>query len=153
KNNIGPRVGVSWAVDSSGRTVVRASTGKMFEPPLINFYDNAILSNGDPIRFTVGPVRGTDPGAPPFPTNLANPGQVGFVVPRQSITAVDTDFRTQSAWLSNVQLERALNDDLSVAAGFVNATGRNLPVLIDVNLVLRGAALNDGRPIYGTGRV
>jgi len=153
KNNVGPRAGVAWALDSSGRTVLRASTGKMFEPPLINFYDNAILSNGDPIRFTVGPIRGTDPGAPPFPTNLASPGQVGFALSRQSITAVDTDFRTQSAWLSNVQLERALNEDLSVAAGYVNGMGQNLPVLIDVNIVPTGATLADGRPIYGTARI
>jgi carboxypeptidase family protein len=153
KNNIGPRAGVSWALDSTGRTVLRASTGKMFEPPLLNFYDNAILSNGDPIRFTVGPIRGTDPGAPAFPTNLATPGQVGFVLSRQSVTAVDTDFHTQSAWLSNLQLERALNEDLSVAAGYVNAMGQNLPVLIDVNIVPTGATLADGRPIYGTGRL
>ena len=52
-------------------------------------------------------VPGTAAGAPPFPTSLATPPP-GFVLPRQSITAVDPDFRTQSAWLSNVQLERAL---------------------------------------------
>ena len=151
KNNIGPRAGISWAVDSGGRTVVRASTGKMFEPPLIDLYDNAILLNGDPLRFNAN-VAGSAPGAPPFPTSLAAPAP-GFVLPRQSITAVDTDFRTQSAWLSNVQVERALNEDLSVAAGYVNATGRNLPVLIDVNIVPTGATLADGRPIYGTGRI
>src|SRR6185312_13123093 len=48
KNNFAPRAGVSWALDSSGRTVLRASTGLMYEPPLLDFYDNAILNNGDP---------------------------------------------------------------------------------------------------------
>ena len=148
KNNIGPRAGVSWALDSTGRMVLRASTGKMFEPPLIDFYDNAISSNGDPLRFNAN-VAGSAAGAPAFPTSLASPPP-GFTLPRQSITAVDTAFKTQSAWLSNVQLERALGDDLSVAAGYVNAIGTNLPVLMDVNLIPTGQTLADGRPIYST---
>src|SRR4029450_9711289 len=73
-----------------------------------------------------------------------------FVLPRQSITAVDTDFRSQSAWLSNVQGERALRDDLAVSVGYVNSIGRNLPVLIGPNLIATGNTLPDGRPIYST---
>ncbi len=129
KNNIGPRAGVSWSLDSTGRTVLRASTGKMFEPPLIDFYDNSILTNGDPLRFNANAQGCGTPapctpavGSPAFPTSLAALPP-GFVLPKQSITAVDTDFRTQSAWLSNVQLERALNTDLSISAGYVNAVG------------------------------
>ena len=148
KNNIGPLAGVSWSLDDAGRTVVRASTGKMFEPPLIDFYDNAILSNGDPIRYNVS-VSGSAAGAPAFATNLASP-PAGFVLPRQSIIAVDTDFKTQSAWLTNAQLERALNTDVSVAAGYVSSVWRSLPVLMDVNLIATTATLSDGRPIYST---
>ena len=148
KNNIGPRAGLSWAVDASARTVVRASTGLMYEPPLLDFYDNAILNNGDPASFTVS-ISGTSAGAPPFPTSLANV-PASFVLPRQSITVVDPDFKTQSAWLSNVQIERALSSDLAVSAGYVNSIGRNLPVLIDVNLIPTAATLADGRPIYST---
>ena len=58
------------------------------------------------------------------------------------------DFRTQSAWLTNVQIERAVMSDFAVAVGYVNSIGRNLPVLMDVNLVPSGATLADGRPIY-----
>jgi hypothetical protein len=148
KNNVGPRAGLSWAVDASARTVVRASTGLMYEPPLLDFYDNAILNNGDPASFTVS-ISGTSAGAPPFPTSLANV-PASFVLPRQSITVVDPDFKTQSAWLSNVQIERALNSDLAVSAGYVNSIGRNMPVLVDVNLIPTGATLADGRPIYST---
>jgi hypothetical protein len=148
KNNVGPRAGLSWAVDAAARTVVRASTGLMYEPPLLDFYDNAILNNGDPRSFTVS-VSGTSAGAPAFPTSLANVPST-FVLPRQSISVVDPGFKTQSAWLSNVQIERALNSDLAVSAGYVNSIGRNLPVLIDVNLVPTGATLPDGRPIFST---
>lgn len=148
KNNIAPRLGLSWALDASAQTVLRASTGLMFEPPLLDFYDNAILSNGDPASYTVS-VAGSASGAPSYPTSLAAP-PAGFVLPRQSITAVDTKFKTQQAWLTNVQLERALNRDISVAVGYVNSIGRNLPVLVDVNLIATGALLGDGRPIYST---
>ena len=121
----------------------------MFEPPLIDFYDNSILSNGDPLRYNVN-VSGTSAGAPPFPASLADPGSIGFVLPRQSITAVDSDFRTQSSWLNNIQVERALNQELSLAAGYVNAVGSNMPVLIDVNIIPTGGTMADGRLLYST---
>ena len=148
KNNLAPRAGFSWSLDDRATTVVRASAGLMYEPPLIDFYDNAILSNGDPRFYTVT-VSGTTPGAPAFPTSLANV-PASFVLPRQSITAVDPDFRTQYAWLTNVQVERALDPNLSVAVGYVNSIGRNLPVLMDVNMIPTGQTLGDGRPIYST---
>jgi hypothetical protein len=148
KNNIAPRAGFSWALDDSARTVLRASTGLMYEPPLLAFYDNAILNNGDPASYTVS-VSGTSAGAPPFPNSLASTPP-GFVLPRQSISAVSPDFRTQSAWLTNVQIERALRTDIAVAVGYVNSVGRNLPVLLDANLVPTGATLSDGRPIFST---
>ncbi len=72
------------------------------------------------------------------------------MLPQQSITAVDPAFKTQEAWLSNVQLERALGQNTSVSVGYVNAIGSNLPVLIDVNLKPTGATLADGRPIFST---
>ena len=74
-----------------GRTVVRASTGLMYEPPLLDFYDGAILNNGDPASFTVS-VSGTSAGAPPFPASLANVPPT-FVLPRQSITVGGSGLR------------------------------------------------------------
>ncbi len=148
KNNIAPRAGFSWALDDSARTVLRASTGLMYEPPLLDFYDNSILNNGDPASYTVT-VPGSGAGAPAFPNSLAS-APAGFVLPRQSISAVSPDFRTQSAWLTNVQIERALRTDIAVAVGYVNSAGRNMPVLVDVNLVPTGATLADGRAIFST---
>jgi hypothetical protein len=124
----------------------------MYEPPLLDFYDNAILNNGDPKSYNVGPVLGSQAGAPAFPESLATPPP-GFVLPKQSINAVDQNFETQSAWLSNIQVERALDNDLAVTVGYVNSTGRNLPVLMDVNLVASGSTLSDGRPVFSSARV
>ncbi|HUR32737.1 MAG TPA: TonB-dependent receptor [Vicinamibacterales bacterium] len=148
KNNWGPRAGLAWSLDQSGRTVVRASVGRMFEPPLIDFYDNSILNNGDPLRYNVS-VSGSAAGAPAFPASLASL-PAGFALPRQSLNAVDPAFRTQEAWLSNVQVERAFGPNYSLSAGYVSSVGRKLPVLIDVNLLPTGATLADGRLVYST---
>ena len=73
KNNFGPRAGLSWSVDEAARTVVRASAGLMYEPPLLDFYDNAILNNGDPKSFNIGPLLpGGASARPPFPASLAS---------------------------------------------------------------------------------
>jgi hypothetical protein len=144
KNNWGPRAGLSWSLDDAGLTVVRASIGRMFEPPLIDFYDNSILFNGDPLRYNVS-IAGSTAGAPAFPAALSTGAP-----PRQSITAVDPAFETQEAWLSNVQVERALGQNMSVAVGYVNSIGRKLPVQMEVNLIPTGATLADGRPVYST---
>jgi hypothetical protein len=146
KNNFAPRVGISWSLDKEARTVLRASSGLMYEPPLLNFYEDAILRNGDPKSFTTT-LSPTSAGSPAFPATLANL-PLGFALPTQSIAAIDPDFATQYSVLTNVQLERELTRDLSVAVGFVNSTGRNMPVLIDTNLIPSGRTLGDGRPIY-----
>lgn len=149
KNNFAPRVGFSWSIDPEGRTVLRASSGIMYEPPLLNFYEDAIQRNGDPrtVSLTLNP---TSSGAPAFPGTLADLPP-GFTLPLQSIVAMDPDFSTQYAVLTNVQLERGLTNDLSVSVGYVNSIGRNMPVLIDTNLIPTGRTLGDGRPIYATG--
>ncbi len=146
KNNFAPRIGFSWSLDSSARTVVRASTGLMYEPPLLNFYEDAIQRNGDPRLFSVS-LTPTATGAPAFPQTLADLPP-GFVRPRQSIVAIGPDFRTQYTLLTNVQVERALSNDFSVAIGYVNSIGRAMPVLVDTNIIPTGATLGDGRPIF-----
>jgi hypothetical protein len=148
KNNWGPRAGVSWSLDEAGTTVLRASVGKMFEPPLIDFYDNSILNNGDPAFRYNASVSGTTAGAPAFPTSLAS--AAAPTLPRQAINAVDPAFRSQNAWLNNIQLERALGTHYSVSVGYVNAIGNSLPVLMDINIKPTGATLADGRPIYSS---
>jgi hypothetical protein len=150
KNNFAPRIGFSWTLDDAQRTVLRASTGVMYEPPLLNFYEDSIQRNGDPRTFSVT-VRPADAGSPAFPGTMGTLPP-GFVRPKQSIVVMDPDFSTQYSVLTNVQLERALTSDLAVSVGFVNSMGRNMPVLIDQNLQASGNTLADGRPIFSTSR-
>ena len=147
-NNFAPRAGFSWTLDKQAKTVLRASSGIMYEPPLLNFYEDAILRNGDPKSFTTT-LSPTSAGAPAYPGTLANLPP-GFALPVQSTVAMAADFSSQYTILTNVQLERALTKDLSVSIGYVSSLGHNLPVLVNTNLIPSGRTLADGRPIYST---
>jgi len=144
-NNLSPRIGIAWSLDPEAKTVLRASTGLMYEPPLGRLYEDALLEAGLP-TFLTASVGPTSAGAPAFPGTLASlpPG----VQPSRSIRTVSSDYDNQYAWMTNVQLERALSEDMSIAVGFVNSTGRNLPVSLSNNFLPSGNQLLDGRPIF-----
>jgi hypothetical protein len=147
KNNVGPRVGIAWSVDPSSRTVVRASTGLMYESPLGAFYENALLQNGNPrlASFSGGP---TAAGAPLFPATVS-----GGATPSRSLFTVDPAFDTQYAWISDLQVEHAVSNSMSVSAAYLNSTGRHLPYITSVNVVAGANTLADGRPVYSTARL
>ena len=52
-NNFGPRLGVAWTLGEKKDQVVRASTGIMYDQPLLAVYENAIQQNGLPARTTL----------------------------------------------------------------------------------------------------
>jgi hypothetical protein len=139
-NNWGPRAGVSWAIDS--RTVLRASTGLMFDQPLLAIFENAIQQNGLPARFVanVGPAAANAPDFP-NPISTASP-------PRQSIFAPDPAYRTARTFQNNVQLERQLGNDYAAQLGFVYVKGNGLPVVTNINPINPIRVLADGRPVF-----
>jgi hypothetical protein len=143
-NNFGPRAGFAWTV--TPQTVVRASTGIMYDQPILIAYENALQFSGSPKAFTVS-LNGTSAGAPAFPNSLANTPP-GFALPLQSIATVDADLQIARTWQSNVQLERAIGRDYSVTLGYVFSKIDDLPVVSDVNLINPIATLADGRPVY-----
>ncbi len=148
KNNIGPRLGVAWALGSNRRTVVRASTGIMYDQPLLAAFENAIQQNGQPSRITVT-LSPTSAGAPAFPSTLSDLPP-GFALPTQSLFVVDPALKTAWTFQNNVQIDRALGDDYAVSIGYVFVKGYDLPVITNTNLVNPTGQLGDGRPIFST---
>ncbi len=70
KNNFAPRLGVVYALREGDRpTVVRASGGLYYEPPLLDLYLRALQNNGSP-RFPTFNVAPTAAFAPRFPNTL-----------------------------------------------------------------------------------
>ena len=82
KNNFGPRVGVAWTLNE--RSVVRASTGLMYDQPmLLGGYEQALQFNGSPLSYTVSLQPDQRRGAG-LPGNLSSPPP-GFTLPVQSL--------------------------------------------------------------------
>jgi hypothetical protein len=147
-NNLGPRVGFAWTPFEDKRTVLRGSTGIMYDQPLLAAYELAFQNSGAPSRFQVSLNPGSA-GAPAFPSTLADLPP-GFALPTQSISAIDQDFQVARTFQNNVQIERALGRDFSASVGLVYVKGYNLPVISDINLINPVGALADGRPIFST---
>jgi hypothetical protein len=142
KNNFGPRVGLAWTVNPT--TVVRGSMGIMYDQPILGGYEQALQLSGSP-KAPVYTFSPTSPGAPAFP-NGAGTGTLA----QQSPWAIDPDFQVAHTWQSNIQIEHAFRQDLTMSAGFMYAKGNQLPVVTDVNLINPIGELGDGRPIYST---
>ena len=141
KNNFAPRVGVAWTIDPT--TVLRASTGLMYDQPILGGYEQALQLSGSP-KAPIYTFTPTSQGAPAFPNGVPT-GTLAV----QSPWAVDPTFSVGHTWQSNVQIEHAFRRDFSVSAGFMYAKGYALPVVSDVNLIpVSGSLLGDGRPIY-----
>jgi hypothetical protein len=147
-NNFGPRVGLAWTPFADKRNVVRASSGIMYDQPLLAAYELAFQNSGQPSRFQVT-VNPTSAGAPAFPGNLSDVPP-GFVLPRQSVATVDPDFKVARTFQNNLQFERGLGRNLSASIGLVYVKGYDLPVITDINLINPVGTLADGRPIFST---
>jgi hypothetical protein len=146
KNNVGPRLGVAWTLGTSRHTVIRASTGIMYDQPLLAAYENAVQQNG--VRAVTAQVGPSSAGAPAFPNALSS--GAGIALPPLTIAAVDPAFRTGRTFQNNVQVDRALGDDYAVQIGFVYVKGSNLPVITDINLINPVGTLADGRPTFSS---
>jgi hypothetical protein len=142
KNNWGPRVGVAWSLDS--RTVVRASTGIMYDQPILGGYEQALQLSGSPTA-PAYTYNSSSAGAPLFPGTVSS-----GTLTTQSPWAVDPEYQTAHTWQANAQLEHAFANDLAASLAVMYAKGSQLPVVTDVNLINPIGALPDGRPIYST---
>jgi hypothetical protein len=142
KNNFGPRVGVAWSVDA--QTVLRASTGIMYDQPILGGYEQALQLSGSP-RSPVYTFSGTSAGAPAFPGGVS-----GGTLAQQSPWAIDPAFEVAHTWQTNAQLERAFGRDLTASISVMYAKGSQLPVVTNINPINPIGTLADGRPIYNT---
>ncbi len=142
RNNFGPRLGLAWSIDP--KTVLRASTGIMYDQPILGGYEQALQLSGSP-RSPVYTFSGTSAGAPVFPNGAAT-GTLAV----QSPWAVASDFEVAHTWQANAQLERSLGRDLTANLSVMYAKGSQLPVVTNINPINPIGTLADGRPIYST---
>src|SRR6266508_441939 len=142
KNNFGPRVGVAWSLNPE--TVVRASTGLMYDQPILGGYEQALQLSGSP-RAPIYTFSGSAAGAPAFPGRVSS-GTLSV----QSPWPISPDFEVASTWQANAQLERAFGHEMSASIGVMYAKGSHLPVVTNINVINPLRTLADGRPVYST---
>ena len=146
KSNFGPRLGAAWTLSRDKKTVLRASTGLMYDQPLLGAYENAVQQTGS--RSVTVSLTPTSPGAPAFPNVLSSAS--GTTLRAPSIFTVDPEFKTGRTLQNNIQIDHAIGTNYSVQVGFVFVKGYDLPVITDINLVNPVGTLADGRPIYSS---
>jgi len=153
-NNWGPRVGIAWTLGQKRDQVIRASTGVMYDQPLLAIYSTSIQQNGLPARQTLT-VNGTQGGTRPAGANaVAFPNvyssNSGFALPVQSITAPDPNLKLAYNIQNSAQYERAIGKAYHGSIGLVYNRGYNLPVITNINPINPIGTLADGRGIYST---
>ncbi len=144
-NNWQPRAGFVWTLGADQRTVLRGSTGLMYDQPINAIYEQAIVNDGTNTRGSVS-FTPTQAGAPAFPNVLGS----GTATASNTAWTVNPDFQVARMWQNNLQLEHALGQWYSAAIGFSYSKGYDLPVVSNINVTNPIGSLPDGRPIYST---
>jgi hypothetical protein len=146
-NNVGPRLGAAWTIGARKDQVIRASTGIMYDQPLLAVYENAIQQNGLPARTTFS-LSGSSACAPAFPAVLSN--APGACLPAQTIFAPDPNLKLAYNIQNSAQYARGFGRSFNGSIGVVYNRGYNLPVINDINMINPVGTLADGRGIYST---
>ena len=137
---------LSLAFSPNDRTSVRGSAGIFFDVPNLTFFTAEASTDGN--RYHAYTVAGTASTAPKYPTI---PDAVGAqFMAKPNLYVIDPDFRAMYAVQSNLQVEQAFTQNLSVRFQYMYFGTRFGPYLHDTNLTPTGEALADGRPVYTT---
>jgi hypothetical protein len=150
KNNIQPRLGVSWDPMSDGRMIVRAGYGLYYDQPLVGIFEQNAFTN-PPFVNTVSVQN----------PSLANPssGVAPGTVALRTLIATSVPFETPQSQQWNVGLQRQLYNRGFIDVSYVGSRGDNLIQPVDINqpqpadVVAAGpvGAFNLARPFIGWG--
>jgi hypothetical protein len=148
KNNVAPRLGIVWALGADKRTVLRASTGIMYDQALLGAYENSLEQNGASERMSISCAPAAT-GCPSYPNSLSSLPP-GYKLPVGNIFTVDPGFKVAHTFQNNIQIERAIGKTLSASIGFIYSRGYDLPTVNNINVVNPVGMLADGRPVFST---
>jgi hypothetical protein len=135
-NNVAPRVGFAWNVNSDNSLVIRGGTGLFYGTQGGNQAVDAQLFGGQ--RFIVASFQNDGrPGFVADPTRGVTADDVlsGKVrVPPQTISVIQQGFQMPSTWQSMLGFQKQLNDVTGLDADLVYYKGRQEDEQLDPNV-------------------
>lgn len=171
KNNIAPRLGITYALDDEGRSALRAGAGLYYQrtvltplTPLVasGRYSNSFIANFPTNSFDPGPRTGLFPTSPYLVNgpilnrNLLNALFPAGVLTRNTGTVRfdNPDRKQPSTRQFSVGYQKQIETEWAVTADYLYADSRDLLMLKDLNPARRATALATGavtrtNPIVG----
>jgi hypothetical protein len=150
KNNIQPRLGLSWDPQSNGKSIVRAGYGLYYDQPLVGIFEQNSFTNPVFVRSsTVQNPSLSNPALGVAAGTLALPG---------TIQATDPNFQSPRTQQWNIGMQRQLYRRGSIDVGYVGSHGDHLIQPLDVNqpqpqdvvnAINGGGGINNARPYKG----
>jgi hypothetical protein len=142
KNNVSPRVGLAYSLDSDSKTVVRGGFGLFYIQEDLLDVSQAFLSNGvsRPFLVATGPGFGNTSPIVTYPASLtAFPSGAGST---PSLVVFAPNFRSPYVEQGNLQVERRLGSHMAASVGYIYSHA--LALLGNSNGVTRQANGNFG---------
>jgi outer membrane receptor protein involved in Fe transport len=142
RNNVAPRVAITWAPRSDSRTVVRSGYGL--------YYSQSALAPSEALYFSppyfLANLYFPVPSAGVL-LSLSDPFPASFPIPTPpSALAIQSDLATPSLHHWNVAVQQQLGADWSAELGYIGSRGQNLIAARDINQPDPAAAAFNPRP-------
>ena len=129
KNNFGPRVGLTYDINGSHTTVVRAGWGIYYGRTSNSVISSSLTNNG--VTFASYNFSPTSPGAPQYPDVFTAPPATAA---RPSIQYLSPTLERPEINMAELTVDRAVGRDVTLSASYLYSRGTHLPTFVDTNL-------------------
>ena len=129
RNNVGPRLGVSYDVGGRHDTVVRAGYGVFYGLTTNSAVANALTNNAvQQASFTFTPATA---GAPVYPATFSSVPTIAGARPNMNV--LGADLQRPTIQMFDFTVDRRVAGNVTLEASYLYSHGANLPVFRDTN--------------------